>query len=296
MRTTSARASWRTKALELAQQIGDKLVQSGALNILAELAAEEGDEATANELYEQSLALRRELGDRRLIANSVLTLGRAELTRGDYDRATPLLQEGLALAKELQRHLERCRSRSSTSAASRCRANGDVDEAAALFGEALALAKERGDKRVAAECLQGLAASLGVRGDAAQAARLFGASEALLDSIGATPSAAEVATGERFVPFARDPLGDAQFEHERAAGAALVGRRRDRARAWKRLGGSLESRSVGRRGRDPQNRRSADASRSRAAHLLALSMVAAVAAPIAMLLIWPDEARSYGRS
>ena len=49
--------------------------QSGSLNILAELAAEEGDEATANELYEQSLALRRELGDKRLIANSLLTLG-----------------------------------------------------------------------------------------------------------------------------------------------------------------------------------------------------------------------------
>src|SRR5262245_31211503 len=33
------------KALELAQGIGDKLIQSGALNILAELAAEDGDEA-----------------------------------------------------------------------------------------------------------------------------------------------------------------------------------------------------------------------------------------------------------
>ena len=35
------------QALELARAIGDKLVQSGALNILAELAAEEGDEAQA---------------------------------------------------------------------------------------------------------------------------------------------------------------------------------------------------------------------------------------------------------
>ena len=62
------------KALELAQSIGDKLIQSGALNILAEVAAEEGDDAAANEMYEQSLALRRELGDKRLVANSVLTL------------------------------------------------------------------------------------------------------------------------------------------------------------------------------------------------------------------------------
>ena len=42
------------RALELARSIGDKLVQSGALNILAELAAEEGDDDEAIELYEQA--------------------------------------------------------------------------------------------------------------------------------------------------------------------------------------------------------------------------------------------------
>ena len=44
-----------TKALELAEQIGEKIVQSGALNILAEVAAEEGDEAQERELLERSL-------------------------------------------------------------------------------------------------------------------------------------------------------------------------------------------------------------------------------------------------
>lgn len=209
-----------TKALELSQQIGEKMVQSGALNILAEVAAEGGDEDKERSLYEQSLALRRELGDRRLIANSVLMLGNADLIRGDYDRATPLLQEGLSLAKELRDTWTMSLALIYLGRVA-LQGNGDVDEATALFGEALALAKERGDKRVAAECLQGLAAALGVRGESELAARLFGASEALLDSIGATPSAAELATSERFVPFARDPLGDAQFEHERAAGAAL---------------------------------------------------------------------------
>jgi predicted ATPase/Tfp pilus assembly protein PilF len=209
-----------SKALELAEQIGDKVVQSGALNVLAEVAAEEGDEDRERTLYEQSLALRRELGDRRLISNSVLLLGSADLNRGDYDRATPLLQEGLTLAKELHDtwsmslalvHLGRVA----------LQGNGDVDEAGSLFAEALALAKERGDKRVAAECLQGLAATLGVNGDPAVAARLFGAADALLEGIGATPSAAEVATSERFVPMVREAIGDEQFERERAAGAAL---------------------------------------------------------------------------
>jgi predicted ATPase/predicted Ser/Thr protein kinase len=209
-----------TKALELSQQIGEKMVQSGALNILAEVAAESGDNDKERSLYEQSLALRRELGDRRLIANSVLMLGNADLIRGDYDRATPLLQEGLSLAKELHDTWTMSLALIYLGRVA-LQGNGDVDEASALFGEALALAKERGDKRVAAECLQGLAAALGVRGESELAARLFGSAEALLDSIGATPSAAEVATTERFVPFARDPLGDEQFERARAAGAAL---------------------------------------------------------------------------
>ena len=108
--TASGRASWPARALELARSIGDKLVQSGSLNILAELSAEEGDEATANELYEQSLTLRRELGDKRLIANSLLTLGRAELTRGDYEKATAT-----------SRRASRSRARSATRGACRSR-------------------------------------------------------------------------------------------------------------------------------------------------------------------------------
>jgi tetratricopeptide (TPR) repeat protein len=206
-----------TKALELARQIGDKVVQSGALNILAEVAGSEGDEATERQLYEESLALRRELGDRRLIANSVLTLGRAELTRGEYERATPLLQEGFTLAKELHDtwsmslaliYLGRVALQS----------GGDAGEAAWLFAEALALAKERGDKRVAAECLQGLAAVLGLDGDSGQAARLFGAGEGILEAIGATPSNSEVAISERYVPPVKEALGEERFAAEWAAG------------------------------------------------------------------------------
>ncbi len=204
------------KALELAQQIGDKLVQSGALNILAEVAAEEGDSAKANELYEQSLALRRELGDKRLIANSVLTLGRAELTRGDHRRATTLLLEGCALAQELGDtwsvsvaliNLGRVALR-----------NGDVSEATRLFEDALRLAKERGDKRVVAECLQGLGAVAALQSDAPHGARLFAACEALLEAIGATPTAVEVGINDQFVPQLRSSLGEERFSSEWAAG------------------------------------------------------------------------------
>jgi predicted ATPase/predicted Ser/Thr protein kinase len=205
------------RALELAEQIGEKQVQSGALNILAEVAAEAGDDTAERQLYEQSLALRRELGDRRLIANSVLILGGADLTRGDYERATPLLEEGLTLAKELHDTWSMSLALTNLGRVA-LQSDGDAGEAARLFGEALALAKERGDKRVLAECLQGLAAAMGVQGASAEAARLFGAGEALLEAIGATPSSSEVAISERFVPPVREALGDARFEEEWTSG------------------------------------------------------------------------------
>lgn len=207
------------KALELSQQIGDKLIQSGAMNILADIAAEEGDEAAAGKLYEQSLALRRELGDKRLISNSVLTLGRAELLRGDYQRATALLQEGLSLAQELRDTWSMSLALVNL-ARVELQNGGDAARAQALFADGLKLAKDRGDKRVAAECLQGLASVWGVQGDGAQAARLFGASEALLEAISATPTATEVAIHEQFVPPLREALGEERFAAEWAAGRA----------------------------------------------------------------------------
>jgi predicted ATPase/tRNA A-37 threonylcarbamoyl transferase component Bud32 len=204
------------QALELARGIGDKLVQSGALNILAEVATEEGDDAAANDLYEQSLALRRELGDKRLIANSVLTLGRAELTRGNTEHAATLLEEGHRLARELGDtwsvsvaliNLGRLALRA-----------GDVPQATKLFAGGLELAKGRGDKRVAAECLQGLGAVSALLGESAQAARLFGAAEGLLEAIGARPSAAEVTISEQCVPPLEAALGREAFAAEHTAG------------------------------------------------------------------------------
>jgi predicted ATPase/Tfp pilus assembly protein PilF len=205
------------KALELAEQIGEKVVQSGSLNILAEVAAEAGDDEQERALYEQSLALRRELGDRRLIANSVLMLGGADLARGDYERATPLLQEGLSLAKELRDTWSMSLALISLGRVA-LQSNGDGNEAQRLFSEALSLAKERGDKRVSAEAVQGVAATLCAQGDCTQAARFFGAAEALLESIGATPSASEIAMTDRYVPVCREALGDTKFQEEWSAG------------------------------------------------------------------------------
>jgi tetratricopeptide (TPR) repeat protein len=149
----------------------------------------------------------------------VLTLGRAELLRGDYQRATALLQEGLSLAQELRDTWSMSLALINLGRLALHR--GDHARAGSLFGDALTMGRDRGDKRVAAECLQGLAVVANAQGDAAGSARLHGAAEALLEAIGATPTPAEEAIRERFVPPVREALGEDAFGAEWAAGRAL---------------------------------------------------------------------------
>jgi predicted ATPase len=122
-------------ALRLAQAADDKIAASGALNVLAELAAHDGN-GEAKELFEQGLALRRELGDERLIANSLLLLGRV-------DRDESRFVEALDLARGLDD------SWMTSVALLRL---GEVRGDRTLIEEALVIARERGDAALVAQC------------------------------------------------------------------------------------------------------------------------------------------------
>jgi predicted ATPase/RsiW-degrading membrane proteinase PrsW (M82 family) len=135
---TDRRAEARANAegaLRLAQAADDKIAASGALNVLAELAAHDGN-GEAKELFEQGLALRRELGDERLIANSLLLLGRV-------DRDESRFVEALDLARGLDD------SWMTSVALLRL---GEVRGDRGLIEEALVIARERGDAALVAQC------------------------------------------------------------------------------------------------------------------------------------------------
>ncbi len=121
-------------ALRLAQGADDKIAASGALNVLAELAADDGN-GEAKTLFEQGLALRRELGDDRLIANSLLLLGRV-------DRDEARFEEALGLARGLED--------SWTTSVALLRL-GEVRGDRAMIEEALVIARERGDTALVAQ-------------------------------------------------------------------------------------------------------------------------------------------------
>ena len=277
-------------------------MQSGSLNILAEITAEEGDEATANELYEESLGLRRELGDKRLIANSVLTLGRPSSPAG----STP----GGGKASGGVRARARAGDTWSMSLALTnlgrvaLLGGGDAAEAAKLFADGLAREGARRQAR-RGRVPSGPGAVVGA-GDGAQAARLFGACEVLLESIGATPTSIEVALNEQFIPPVRASLGEERFTAEWRAGRAEPPGRSDRAALWPPRTGPRRGLVLSRRcdaarlgGHGGDGRGSNDKHwyaglhSTRPLQLLLLALVAAVVAPIIGAhyytgeIIWP---------
>jgi predicted ATPase/RsiW-degrading membrane proteinase PrsW (M82 family) len=123
------------RALALARAEDDKVTASGALNVLGDVARQDGN-GDAKDLLEHGLALRRELGDERLIANSLLLLGRI-----DQDEAR--FAEALELARGLGD------SWMTSNALLRL---GEIRNDSGLVDEALTIARERGDSVLAAEC------------------------------------------------------------------------------------------------------------------------------------------------
>ena len=209
------------RALELARSIGDKLVQSGSLNILAELAAEEGDEATANELYEQSLGAapraRRQAADRQLGAHA---RPRRAHARGLRPAAAARLQEGFALARELGDTWSMSLALTNLGRVA-LRSGGDAAEAAKLFADGLR-ARE-GARRQARRGRMPSGAGGRRRRRAATAPRLR------VSSVRATRCSSRSArrrrrsrsrSNEQFVPPVRATLGDERFTAEMAAGRA----------------------------------------------------------------------------
>jgi predicted ATPase/DNA-binding CsgD family transcriptional regulator len=92
--------SWCERALERANGAAPDL-RAKALNNLANLVSDLGDQDTAQDLYEQSLTLRRELGDRRGIADTLNNLGLTATQLADYERAEALLEECIEIRREI---------------------------------------------------------------------------------------------------------------------------------------------------------------------------------------------------
>ena len=79
----------------------DKVGLADMLDLVGELATEEGDYITAPVLFEEALQIFRELEDPRGIGDMLMQLGWAYMRMGEYEKVAPCMEEALALFQEI---------------------------------------------------------------------------------------------------------------------------------------------------------------------------------------------------
>jgi predicted ATPase/serine/threonine protein kinase len=132
------------ESLDIARQLRDQQGVAVSLNALAVIARDRGEVTVARSLFEENLALWRELGDRQAVARSLSNLANVVKLQGDYDRARSLYAEGLSIFQGLGDRIGVAWSMNYQGDVARDQ--GDSAAARTLYGQGLAIFRELGDR------------------------------------------------------------------------------------------------------------------------------------------------------
>jgi predicted ATPase len=208
------------EALALAQDLGNALGMSQALELQGTVACLEGDAHGGRALLEQALHCGRRAGDRGQLERVLFGLGHAARDLGDSARAELAFEELLVSSREDgplhgtarvllglgQVALERV----------------DDERAAMRYREALEVFAKLGDPSGLAACHEGLAALAHRGGDLQRTARLAGAARKLRDAATSSPTPAERQAIDDDIAAARATLGEAAFAAAWSEGGSLT--------------------------------------------------------------------------
>jgi predicted ATPase len=219
-RGDDARAVVRCEeSLGIAREVGDAILERGALTCLGLAAASRGDYGRATQIGEENLALSRAGGDR--VGESIVLANLARVARldGDGDRAARLAEEALRLQRELGYTWGAAGSLFALGDLARDR--GDHAPAVACYLEGLDLAWAHRDRRLIAQPLEGLAIVAAAGGQPERAVRLLGAVDRLRETLGAPLIPDEPAAHARALAAVRAALAEDAFRAAWTAGRTL---------------------------------------------------------------------------
>jgi predicted ATPase/DNA-binding CsgD family transcriptional regulator len=174
--------TWLEAVLALPEAAAPTLPRARALQAMANLVLDQGENVLALQLREEALAIRRAIGDPRFVASSLYSVGEVVRELGELERAQALFEEGLALARA-QRH-EFVVMRTLTELGAVAIERGDFERAATLLAEGLERARAQGDPMAAFFALFGLGRAALQRRDVDEAASRFEESLALGRELG----------------------------------------------------------------------------------------------------------------
>ena len=237
----------------------NKVALADTLDLLGELATEEGDYATAPMLFKEALDIFRELEEPGGIGDMLVQLGWAYMRMGRYDDVAPHMQEALAIFREIghvsllgftlsglgelairQRQYENATHLLEEGLAIRKKhghkwgigaslgslgwvalLQHDIHQMKKWLGESLAIRMEIGDKGGIAWCLEKLAEVKKDQGQFESAVKIFGHAEALRTPIGSVIDPADQADYNRIIAGLRTALGEEAFAAAWEMGAAM---------------------------------------------------------------------------
>ena len=238
----------------------NKVALADTLDLLGELATEEGDYTTAPRLFEEALDIFKELEDPRGVGDMLMQLGWAYMRMGRYNEVAPRMEEALGLFREIghvsllgftlaglgelairQRQYERATQLLEESLAIR-KQHGhkwgigatlgalgwvallqhDLNQMKKWLGESLALRMEIGDKGGIAWCLEKLAQAKIAQAQFQDAAKIFGHAEALRAPIGSVIDPADQHEYDQIISGLQSALGMDAFAALWAEGKAML--------------------------------------------------------------------------
>ena len=170
------------RSLELAQEVGDKLLESYALNGLGAIASDHTGRLTEALTYlHESLKLKEEVGDVLAQGITLKNLSKVHYNLGNFEKALELNQQSLHIRREVDDR--RGEGKALTTQAAIELAMGDLSRGEIHVREALGIALEVGEKRGEADAFYTLAELMRLSGRLPEARAAYQASHEIRDEI-----------------------------------------------------------------------------------------------------------------
>jgi tetratricopeptide (TPR) repeat protein len=207
------------QSLSLGKDLGATQVMAEARHNLGVVLTNRGDKVGARTQHEEALRLTRASGDISGIRWSLEDLADCADEDGDIARASELREEALTLARQSGDY-HGIASILQTQG-NLARAAGKVDRARELIGEGLSLMQQIGCQHCSAYYLGDLAFVAAAAADSERSVRLLGASEALRERTGIVTPTSKAKAIEKTLVQARHLLGETAYEAAWSEGLAM---------------------------------------------------------------------------